>query len=106
MAASENRLVPELNEKKVIELLENATPGSIKKPQNVAWKYVKVKTWKLYLYNLSFRVSQAEAMIQVETIYTFKNFLYIAHLVSSHKIEKQLGGVHCSCTKFFVIPLF
>ena len=31
MAASENRLAPELNEKEVIELLENATLGSIKK---------------------------------------------------------------------------
>ena len=31
MAASENRFPPELNEKEVIELLENATPGSIKK---------------------------------------------------------------------------
>ena len=28
MAAGENRLAPELNEKEVIELLENATPGS------------------------------------------------------------------------------
>ena len=35
MAASENRFAPELNEKEVIELLENA--GSIKiKPQNMA----------------------------------------------------------------------
>ena len=31
MAASENRFAPELNEEEVIELLENATPGSIKK---------------------------------------------------------------------------
>ena len=35
MAASENRFAPELNEKEVIKLLENATPGSIK-TQNVA----------------------------------------------------------------------
>ena len=34
MAASENRFAPELNEKEVIELLENATPGSIKKATN------------------------------------------------------------------------
>ena len=34
MAANENRFTPELNEKEVIELLENATPGSIK-TQNV-----------------------------------------------------------------------
>ena len=31
MAAGENRFVPELNEKEVIELLGNATPGSTKK---------------------------------------------------------------------------
>jgi len=31
MAASKNCFAPELNEKEVIELLENATPGSIKK---------------------------------------------------------------------------
>ena len=36
MAASENRFAPELNEAKVIELLENATPGNIKK----ATKYI------------------------------------------------------------------
>ena len=29
MAAGENRFVRELNEKEVIELLENATPGSV-----------------------------------------------------------------------------
>ena len=31
MAAGENRFTPMLNEKEVFELLENATPGSIKK---------------------------------------------------------------------------
>ena len=31
MPASQNRFAPELNEKEVIELLENATSGSIKK---------------------------------------------------------------------------
>ena len=31
LVASENRFAPELNEKEVIEPLENATPGSIKK---------------------------------------------------------------------------
>ena len=35
MAASENRFAPELNEKEDIELLENATPGSIKKPTKI-----------------------------------------------------------------------
>jgi len=31
MVVSKNHFTPELNEKEVIELLENATPGSIKK---------------------------------------------------------------------------
>ena len=31
MAAGENHFAPELNEKEVIELLENAIPGSSKK---------------------------------------------------------------------------
>ena len=31
MAAGENHFAPELNEKEDIELLQNATPGSIKK---------------------------------------------------------------------------
>ena len=31
MAAGENHFAPELNEKEVIQLLENATPGSIQK---------------------------------------------------------------------------
>ena len=35
MVAGENRFAPELNEKEVIELLENATPRSIKKRHKV-----------------------------------------------------------------------
>ena len=50
MAASENRFAPELkelNEKEVIELFENATPGSIKKATKYGMKifqgeYVKI----------------------------------------------------------------
>ena len=49
MAASENHFAPELNEKDVIELLENATPGSIKKATNYAMKILK--TSKLYFDN-------------------------------------------------------
>ena len=40
MAAGENRFAPELNEKEVVELFENATPGSME------------KAWKLYFDNL------------------------------------------------------
>ena len=71
MAAWENRFALELNEKEVIELLENAM-----KMQSMAWKYFKVKTWRLYFDNLSVRVSESKAM-QVKTIYTFTNYLYI-----------------------------
>ena len=67
MTASENRFAPELNEKEFIELLENATPGSIKKARKYSIKYFKVKTSKLYFDNLSIRVSQSKTM-QVETI--------------------------------------
>ena len=85
MATGENRFAPELNEKEVIGILENPTPGSIKK----AWKYFKIKTSKLYFDNLSIRVSQSKTM-QFETIYTFKNYLYIvtSGFLSQNKVEK------------------
>ena len=38
MPASENRLAPELNEKKVIELVENVTSGNIKKSAGYGMK--------------------------------------------------------------------
>ena len=40
MEAGENRFAPELNEKEVIELLENATTGSIKKASKYGMKIV------------------------------------------------------------------
>jgi len=46
MAASENRFTPELNEKQVIELLENATPGSIKKATKYGMKMFQAKNLK------------------------------------------------------------
>ena len=42
MTACENRFAPELNEKEVIELLENAKPGSIKKATNYSMKIAQV----------------------------------------------------------------
>ena len=51
MTASENRFPPELNEKEVIELLENTTPGSMKKPTNYGIKMFQGKTSKLYFEN-------------------------------------------------------
>ena len=49
MAASENRFapVPELNEKEVIELLENVTPGSIKKAAKYGTKIFQDKNFSM-----------------------------------------------------------
>ena len=66
-----NRFTPELNEKEVIELLESATPGSIKKASKYGMKIYQGKNWKLYFDNVSIRVSQSKTM-QVETIYAYK----------------------------------
>ena len=46
MAASENGFALELNEKEVIELLENATPGSIKKATKYGMKIFQGKNFK------------------------------------------------------------
>ena len=46
MVASENRLALLLNEKKVNELLENATPGSIKKATKYGMKIFQGKNLK------------------------------------------------------------
>ena len=46
MAAGENRFAPELNEKEVIELLENETPGSIKKATKCGMKIFQRKNSK------------------------------------------------------------
>ena len=90
MAASENRFAPELNEKEVIELLENATPGNINKATNYGMKLFQGENFKTFYFdNLSIRVSQSKTM-QVETIYTFKNYLYIVKsgVLSQNKVEK------------------
>jgi len=43
MAAGENRFAPELNEKEIIELLQNATPGSTKKATKYGMKIFQGK---------------------------------------------------------------
>ena len=48
MAAGENRFAPELNEKEFIELLENATPGSIKKAPKYGVKIFEGKNLKSF----------------------------------------------------------
>ena len=90
MATSENRFAPELNERGVIELLENATPGSTKRATKYGMKIFQGKNLpKLYFDNLSIRVSQSRTM-QVLIIYTFKNYLYIVTLgfFAQNKVEK------------------
>ena len=46
MAVGENRFAPGLNEKEVIELLENVTPGSIKKATKYGLKVFQGKNLK------------------------------------------------------------
>ena len=46
MAASENHFAPEFNEKEVIELLENATPGSKEKATKYGMKIFQGKNFK------------------------------------------------------------
>ena len=63
MAAGENRFAPELNEKEVIELLENTTTGSIKKATKYGVKIFQVKNLKTFFFdNLSIRFSQSKTM--------------------------------------------
>ena len=46
MAADGNRFAPKLNEKEVIELLENATPGSINRATKYGMKIFQGKSLK------------------------------------------------------------
>ena len=45
MAAGENRSAPEFNKKEFIELLQNATPGSIKKVTKYGMKIFQGKNF-------------------------------------------------------------
>ena len=85
MPASQSRFAPELNEKEAIELLENAKSGSIKK----VTKYGVFLGKTFFFDSLSIRVSQIKTM-QVETSYTFKNYLYIviSGFFSQNKVKK------------------
>jgi len=47
MAANGNHFTPELKEKEVIELLENATSGSIKKGTKYGMKIFQGKNFKI-----------------------------------------------------------
>ena len=48
MAVGENGFAPELNEKQVIELLENATPGCMKKDTKYGVKMFQGKNFKTF----------------------------------------------------------
>ena len=52
MAAGENRFAPELNEKEVLELLQNATPGSTKKATKYGMKIFQGSNYKTLLWQL------------------------------------------------------
>ena len=54
MAASENRFAPELNEKEVIELLENATPGRIKKAIKYGVKIFQGKNLNTFFWQFKY----------------------------------------------------
>ena len=58
MAAGENRFAPELNEKKVIELLENATSGSIKKATKYGVKIFQGKNFFWQFKHPSVKIKQ------------------------------------------------
>ena len=59
MAARENGFAPEFNEKEVIELLENATPGSMKKPTNYGMKVFRGKNVTRLVGYLSSHIQRA-----------------------------------------------
>ena len=68
-ARCDNHFAPELNENEVIELLENATPGSTEKATKYGMKIFQGKNLKTLFWQFkSIRVSQSKTM-QVETIY-------------------------------------
>ena len=46
MAAAENRFAPELNRKEVLELLQNATPGSTKRTTKYGMKIFQGSNFK------------------------------------------------------------
>jgi len=55
MATSENRFTLELNEKEVIEVLENATPESIKKAKKYGMKIFQGKNLKTLFWQFKHR---------------------------------------------------
>ena len=54
MAAGENHFAAELNEKEVIELLENATPGSTKKATKYGMKIFQGKNLQTFFWQFKY----------------------------------------------------
>ena len=71
-----NRFAPDLNEREVIELVENATPGSMKQATKYGVKIFQGKNLKTFFWQLSIRVSQSyfifEQRIFFDFLITFK----------------------------------
>ena len=94
MSPNENCFAPELNEKEVIEILENATPGSIKKATKyclIIFHGKNLKTFSEHFEILLKSISvYSQSKTEVETSYTFKNYLYIeiSGFFSKNKVEK------------------
>ena len=95
MSANENCFALELNEKEVIALLENATPESIKKVTKYCLKIFHGKNLKTFFEHFeillkSISVYSQSKTMEVETSYTFKNYLYIeiSGFFSQNKVKK------------------
>ena len=95
MSVNENCFALELNEKEVIPLLENATPGSIKKATKYCLKIFQGKNLKTFFEHFkillkSISVYKQSKTTEVETSCTFKNYLYIviSGFFSQNKVEK------------------
>ena len=95
MSANENWFALELNEKEVIGLLENATPGSIKKVTKYCLKIFQGKNLKTFFEHFkillkSISVYSQRKTTEFETSYTFKNYLYIviSGFFSKNKVKK------------------
>ena len=88
MAAGENGFALELNEKEVIELLENTTPGSTKKATKNGMKIFQGKNI-ISMFN-----SQSKTM-QVETIYKLMKLIItpLAHVGCEMIIANSLGAM-------------
>ena len=87
MAAAENRFAPELNGKEVLELLQNATPGSTKRTTKYGMKIFQGKNFKTifwqFLSTCVYSLITRSKTRQVETIYKLIKSIGYISLTSS-----------------------